>query len=164
MGKKPILDIKIEANGPAVHMAGENGEVLMIPFKGSVNSDIFRGIVEPCGVDTQVVNAAHVRHMSARYMLTGKDADGNACHIYVENNGWFDDFTKSMPFHTVPTFYTDSPRLAAYLHRTGGVPAPNPVRGRGRGRSGWPAHLLLRDRPWEGVTWRRIASSAWASR
>jgi len=116
MDKHPVLNIKIEANGPAVHMAGENGEVLMIPFKGSVDSEIFKGIVEPCGVDTQVVNAAHVRHMSARYMLTGMDADGNACHIYVENNGWFDDLTKSMPFHTVPTFYTDSPKLAAYLH------------------------------------------------
>ena len=114
MDKKPILDIRIEANGPAVHMQGENGEVLMIPFKGSVDSEIFKGIVEPCGVDTQVVNAAHVRHMSARHMLTG--TDGNDCHIYVENNGWFDDLTKAMPFHTVPTFYTDSPKLAAYLH------------------------------------------------
>ena len=117
MMAKPILDIRIEANGPAVQMNGENGEVLMIPFKGSVNSDIFKGIVEPCGVDTQVVNAAHVRHMSARYMLTGKDVDGKDCHIYVENNGWFDDLTKFMPFHTVPTFYTDSQKLTAYLHR-----------------------------------------------
>lgn len=58
-----------------------------------------------------------MRHMSARYMLTGRDADGNDCHIYVENNGWFDDLHKSMPFRTVPTFYTDSPRLAGYLHR-----------------------------------------------
>ena len=117
MNRKPVLDIKIEANGPAVHMAGENGEVLMIPFKGRVDGDIFRGVVEPCGVDTQLVNAAHVRHMSARYMLSGTDADGRAWHIYVENNGWFDDFAHTMPFHTVPTFYTDSPRLAAYLHR-----------------------------------------------
>ena len=36
-------------------MADESAEVLMIPFKGSVDSDIFKGIVEPCGVDTQVV-------------------------------------------------------------------------------------------------------------
>ena len=117
MKDKPVLDIRIEANGPAVSMKGENGEVLMIPFRGSVDSGIFRGVVEPCGVDTQVVNAARVRHMSARYMLTGTDADGNACHIYVENNGWFDDDRQSMPFRTVPTFCTDSPKLAAYLHR-----------------------------------------------
>jgi len=35
MKRKPTLDIRIEANGPAVHMKGENGEVLMIPFKGN---------------------------------------------------------------------------------------------------------------------------------
>lgn len=116
MKQKPVMDIKIEANGPAVHLQGENGEVLMVPFKGSVKSDLFNGIVEPCGVDTQVVNAAHVRHMSARYMLTGKDSTGQDAHIYVENNGWFDDLTKTMPFHTVPTFYTDSKALAPYLH------------------------------------------------
>lgn len=114
---KPVFDIKIEFNGPAVQMKGENAEVVMIPFKGSVKGDLFNGVVEPCGVDTQVVNAARVRHMSARYMLTGRDADGNDCHIYVENNGWFDERHRSMPFRTVPTFYTDSPSLAPYLHR-----------------------------------------------
>ena len=117
MDKKPILDIRIEANGPAVHMTGENGEVDMIPFKGSVDSEIFRGIVEPCGVDTQVVNAAGVRHMSARYMLTGTDAAGEACHIYVANDGWFDGGDVTMPFRTVPAFMTDSARLAPYLHQ-----------------------------------------------
>jgi hypothetical protein len=117
MERKLIMSIKIEANGPAVHMKGENAEVLMIPFKGSVESDIFTGIVEPCGVDTQIVNAAGVRHMSARYMLTGKDAEGNDAHIYIDNNGWFDDLTKTMPFRTVPTIYTDSPYLAPFLHR-----------------------------------------------
>ena len=117
MERKPIMDIKIEANGPMVELQGENAQVLMVPFKGTVKSELFNGIVEPCGVDTQVVNAAHVRHMSARYMLTGKDAALQDAHIYVENNGWFDDLTKTMPFHTVPTFYTDSAALAPYLHR-----------------------------------------------
>ena len=116
MDRKPIMDIKIEANGPAIHLQGENGEVLMVPFKGSIKSDLFNGIVEPCGVDTQIVNAANVRHMSARYMLSGKDSAGQDAHIYVENNGWFDDLTKTMPFHTVPTFYTDSKALAPYRH------------------------------------------------
>ena len=119
MDKKPILDIKIETNGPALHMKGKGIEVDMIPFKGHVAAcDFFTGIVEPCGVDTQVVNAAHVRHMSARYMLTGKDSTGADCHIYIENNGWFDDLHETMPFRTVPTFYTDSPALSAYLHRS----------------------------------------------
>ncbi|MBQ6987417.1 MAG: DUF3237 family protein [Oscillibacter sp.] len=117
MEKTPVLDIRIEANGNAVHLKGEAGEVDMIPFKGTAEGTLFRGIVEPCGVDTQTVNAAGVRHMSARYMLTGADADGRETRIYVENNGWFDDRTKTMPFHTVPTFLTDNPKLAPYLHR-----------------------------------------------
>ena len=116
MEKKAVMDLKIEFNGPVLNMKGEVAEVLMIPFKGSVKGDVFNGIIEPCGVDTQIVNAVSVRHMSARYLLTGKDSAGKDAHIYVENNGWFDDRTKTMPFHTVPTFYTDSAALAPYLH------------------------------------------------
>ena len=117
MRNKPIFDIHIEFNGQSVQLKGENAEVVMIPFRGTVKSDLFSGIVEPCGVDTQVVNAAGVRHMSARYMLTGTDSDGQEAHIYVENNGWFSgEF--HMPFATVPTFYTDSRVLAPYLHTT----------------------------------------------
>ena len=120
MERKPILDVKVEfENFKPVSMEGENGSVVMIPFSGTVKGEIFEGIVEPCGVDTQVKNAAGIRHMSARYMLTGKDKAGQDAHIYVENNGWFDENTgkMTMPFHTVPTFYTDSKVLAPYLHR-----------------------------------------------
>ena len=120
MEKKPIMDLKIDFNGPVLKMQGAVAEVVMIPFKGSVKSEIFNGIIEPCGVDTQVVNAAHVRHMSARYMLTGKDNTGADCHIFVENNGWFDESAApaGTSFRTVPTFYTDSAALAPYLHST----------------------------------------------
>lgn len=117
MERKLVFDIAIESNGPAVHLSSETGAVDMIPFGGTVRGEIFQGIVEPCGVDTQVLNQAGVRHMSARYMLTGKDSAGNGTHIYVENNGWMEDAHPSMPFHTVPTFITDSPLLAPYLHR-----------------------------------------------
>ena len=117
MDREPVLDIRIESNGPAVRLQGENGEVLMIPFKGSAKGPLFNGIVEPCGVDTQVVNAAGVRHMSARYMLTGTDLRGSETHIYIENNGWFEEGRGSAPFRTVPVFRTDSPALAPYLHR-----------------------------------------------
>lgn len=82
-----------------------------------MKGEIFNGSVEDSGVDTQIVNEAHVRHISARYMLTGKDQSGQEAHIYVENNGWFDDLHKTMPFHTVPVFYTDSAALSPYLCR-----------------------------------------------
>ena len=85
---------------------------------GTVSGPVFEGRVEPCGVDTQVLNAAGVRHMSARYMLTGRAKapyEERDCHIYVENNGWFAGDAQ-MPFRTVPRFLTDHPGLAALLH------------------------------------------------
>jgi len=114
----PILEIHVETD-PAgtVTLTGEIGSVRMIPFKGTVTGPVFGGIVEPCGVDTQITNQNEVRHMSARYMLTGKDRDGRDCRIYVENNGWFTDGARPTPFKTVPTFITDSPLLAPLLHR-----------------------------------------------
>ena len=115
---EPVLEICVQTD-PAgtVTLSGEIGTVKMIPFKGTVQGSIFNGIVEPCGVDTQITNQNEVRHMSARYMLTGQDKTGQACHIYIENNGWFTDGARPVPFMTVPTFITDSKALAPYLHR-----------------------------------------------
>lgn len=63
--------------------------------------------------------------MSARYMLEGFDKNGEKCRIYIDNNGWFSS-EMAMPFKTIPTFFTDSKALAAYLHsnkfRTEGHP------------------------------------------
>lgn len=117
MGRKLVFDIRVVLDSPSLHLKGENGEVEMLPFHGSVKGELFSGIVEPCGVDTQIVNAAGVRHMSARYMLTGQDCKGKESHIYVENNGWTQEGDQTVPFRTVPVFYTDSPNLAPYLHR-----------------------------------------------
>ena len=77
-GKEAILDLLIQTD-PAgtVELEGEIGKVRMIPFSGTVSGPLFQGIIEPSGVDTQVTNAADVRHMSARYMLTGKDHTGS---------------------------------------------------------------------------------------
>ena len=115
---KPILEVHVQTD-PAgtVTLTGELGTVKMIPFQGTAEGPVFSGIVEPCGVDTQITNQNEVRHMSARYMLTGHDSSGAACHIYIENNGWFTDGARPVPFKTVPTFITDSAILAPYLHR-----------------------------------------------
>lgn len=115
---EPILEVYVQTNpASTVMLIGEIGTVKMIPFKGYVRGPIFSGIVEPCGVDTQIINQNEVCHMSARYMLTGQDRTGTACHIYIENNGWFTDGARPVPFKTVPTFITDSKALAPYLHR-----------------------------------------------
>ena len=115
---EPALVILVDVDRPnIVEFDSEIGHVKLVPFKGTVDCALFKGIVEPCGVDTQVTNQNEVRHMSARYVLTGKDADGQDCHIYVENNAWFTDGAQPKPFRTVPTFITDSKRLAPYLHR-----------------------------------------------
>lgn len=114
----PVLDVHV-LTGDAVQLdAGAAGSVVMIPFRGTVTGTVFEGIVEPCGVDTQVVNAAGVRRMSARYMLTGRALppyEGD-CHIYIENNGWFTG-APALPFTTVPTFITDHEGLRELLSR-----------------------------------------------
>ena len=116
---EPILEVLVQLNSEGtVELESEIGHVAMLPFSGMVQGPLFQGIVEPCGVDTQVTNPNDVRHMSARYMLTGKDREGKNCHIYVENNGWFMSGDLPRPFRTVPTFMTDSNCLAPYLHST----------------------------------------------
>ena len=117
MDSKPVLEVKVDISNPGIRMKTELGDVSMIPFAGRVQGELFTGIIEPWGVDTQVLNQIGIRHMSARYMLSGKDREGNDCHIYVENNGWLLDDKPSRTFKTVPTFYTDSELLAPYLHR-----------------------------------------------
>ena len=114
-----VLEILVHTD-PAgiVELAGELGTVKMIPFSGTVSGPYFQGAIEPCGVDTQITNACEVRHMSARYMLSGTDHTGCACHIYVENNGWFTDGAHPRPWTSVPTFLTDSSALAPLLHKS----------------------------------------------
>ncbi len=128
MADKLILEIKVTIDPAEVSaFKGPAGEVVCIPFGGEAEGEIFRGKVRPGAVDTQRVNLAGVRHMSARYVLDGTDSAGEHCSIFIENNGWFE--SASMPFKTVPTFLTDSKTLAPYLHA-------NKFRGEGHPREG----------------------------
>ena len=116
--KKLILQIRVTIDpGEISSLSGPGGDVLLIPFGGTVTGEIFTGRVCPGGVDVQRVNLSGVRHMLARYMLEGTDRAGEPCRIYVENNGWFTDGEIRGAFKTVPTFMTDSRELAPYLHR-----------------------------------------------
>lgn len=128
MADKLIMEVLVDMAPEDVSvLKTDRIEVVVIPFTGTVRGEIFNGSVCKGGVDTQRVNLSGVRHMSARYMLTGKDYTGADCKIFVENNGWFENI--SSPFKTVPTFLTDSAALAPYLHR-------NCFRGEGHPREG----------------------------
>ncbi len=121
-GEKPVLELLVQTRpDEVVEMESELGHVKMIPFSGTVSGALFQGVIEPCGVDTQVTDAAGVRHMSARYMLTGIDFTGTDCHIYVENDAWFTNGERPKPWRSVPCFRTDSAALAPILHRSGFV-------------------------------------------
>jgi hypothetical protein len=126
MPDKLIFEVMVEIDPKQIsQLKGPAGEVIMIPFGGTVAGEIFNGRVLPGGVDTQTVDQNGVRHMSARYMLDGADKNGEKCHIYIDNNGWFTG-EMAMPFKTIPIFFTDSKALAPYLHsnkfRTEGHP------------------------------------------
>ena len=128
MADKLIMEVLVDIDGKKVSaLKGPAGEVVMIPFGGTVQGEIFNGVVCPGGVDCQRVNLTGVRHMCARYMLEGTDSAGEKCHIFVDNNGWFNGMQS--PFQTVPTFMTDSKTLAPYLHQ-------NKFRGEGHPREG----------------------------
>ena len=113
-----ILDLLVQTDAEGiVELESTAGRVRMIPFSGTVTGPLFQGRIEPCGVDTQITNAADVRHMSARYMLTGVDHTGSPCHIDVQNEAWFSDGARPRPWHSVPTFITDSAVLAPILQQ-----------------------------------------------
>ena len=129
MGHKMIMEFNVSINDADItQMTTKNGEVLYIPFTGSVESELFCGTIRPGAADIQVVNPAGVRHMCAKYIFVGKDRAGNDCHLYVENNGYSARGEMKMPFEATPTFWTDSPELADYLHgahfRAEGHPSP----------------------------------------
>lgn len=131
MNDRLIFEVTVDIDPAQIsQLKGPAGEVIMIPFTGTVKGEIFNGRVLPGGVDTQIVNQNGVRHMSARYMLEGVDKAGQTCRIYIDNNGWFPS-EMTMPFKTIPTFFTDSKALADYLHsnkfRTEGHARPGGV-------------------------------------
>ena len=111
------MELLVQTNPDGiVELKNELGSVRMIPFSGTATGPWFHGIIEPCGVDTQITNAADVRHMSARYMLTGEDYTGKPCHIFVQNEAWFTDGARPKPWRSVPSFLTDSMALAHIFH------------------------------------------------
>lgn len=116
MNDKMIMEFKISIDRSQITtMEGPGKKVTFIPFGGTVESELFCGTIRPGAADVQVTNAAGIRHMCAQYIFEGKDFNGNPCHLFVENNGYFERGSQPRPFEACPTFLTDSPALAEYL-------------------------------------------------
>lgn len=104
---KEILTILILIT-QAHHVEDGQKGVTMINFDGKAKSEYFEGEVLKGGVDTQTHWTKDSTTLSARYMLKGKDAEGNDCSVFIENNGCF---CPSGDGTTTPRIITDSPVL-----------------------------------------------------
>ena len=91
---------------PALSVKGKTMEIVMIPFTAAASGAYFTGTVEGEGVDTQTITCGEAR-LSARYLLKGTDARGQACRVFIENNG-------SRREGFTPHLVSDSPLLQAF--------------------------------------------------
>ncbi len=109
------INVKIES---AIDMKNDNGDaVVMILFTGNAEGRYFEGEILPGGVDTQVIGKYGDRHtLSARYMLEGKDNEGESCKIYIENNGNINNRLQGLLFRTYPKIITNSKALDFLNH------------------------------------------------
>lgn len=116
---KPVMSFEIHADPEEItEMECPYGSVSIIPFHAKVDSELFCGETLPGAADVQQENAAGLRRMSARYAFRGTDCNGNACTLFVENEGWFRGEEKhSNVIHTFPLMLCDSPVIGDYLAR-----------------------------------------------
>ena len=101
-----LMEIRVEC-GEAVSVRGQETAVVMVPFTGTTEGPYFQGKTVGTGVDTQRIGEDGAARLSARYMLEGTDAAGNACRIYIENEGNGQE-------GFIPRIVTDSPLLKGW--------------------------------------------------
>ncbi|MGN7765635.1 DUF3237 family protein [Paenibacillus sp. 22594] len=108
-----VLTVHVEIGNTHELRNNDGDSVVMISFTGTVTGKYFEGTVLDGGVDTQIIGAFGNRHsLSARYMLQGRDYTGQACKIYIENNGEINKKLKTLLFRTSPKMITDSKALS----------------------------------------------------
>ena len=114
---KPVMSFEIHADPHEItEMECPYGSISIIPFHAKLESDLFCGETLPGAVDVQQENAAGLRQMSARYAFRGRDFKGNACTLFIENEGWMKHTEKhSNVIHTFPLLLCDSPVISSYL-------------------------------------------------
>ncbi|MBQ7277625.1 MAG: hypothetical protein IJR17_00250 [Clostridia bacterium] len=99
-----LLDISITLLEPR-QVAGEGLRVVLLPFLAEANGPLFWGKTLQEGVDTQFHYADGRVHLSARYLLEGRDGEQNACRLFIQNEG-------TDPLCCRPVICTDSRELA----------------------------------------------------
>ena len=114
---EPVMIFKVFADNSEVSdLQCPWGSVTMIPFRATVESELFTGETRPGAVDVQIENAGYSRHMCAKYMFVGKDREGNECRLFVENDSHLHPIMRNEPyFDGCPMLLTDSPVLGEYL-------------------------------------------------
>ena len=99
----PLLTINVSCK-ESIEIKGHRQTVVMIPFDGTAEGGRFSGKVIGLGYDTQKITPDGKCMLSARYVLEGKDASGNACRVFIENESREDG-------KILPQITTDSPAL-----------------------------------------------------
>lgn len=106
--KQEVLKLFIDVEA-FDEVKGNTGDVLLISFRGHVDCELFKGVIEKNGVDTQIQYHGKQRTLSARYIVNGEDKTGSKCHIFIENNGVINENGQIV---TTPRIITDSKELA----------------------------------------------------
>ncbi len=92
--------------------------VTFIPFTGYTDSPYFKGEIMPGAADVQVTDASGMKHLCAKYIFKGTDAEEKLCHLFVENNGYFPEHGSRKEYlEACPRFITDSQYLNEMLMR-----------------------------------------------
>lgn len=113
----PIMTFRVYVdNNDVSNLECAYGAVTMIPFRATVESELFTGETLPGAVDCQIENPGMYRNMCAKYMFKGVDSAGNDCMLFVQNDSWLHPIMKDEPhFDGCPMFLTDSPVIGEYL-------------------------------------------------
>lgn len=106
MEEKLLFKVNVHLTGN-FFIEGHAQNVCMLPFTGDAEGDYFNGNIIAVAADTQYLEKQGGFSISARYMLEGKDCEGNDCRVFIENNG------KSLD-ECYPKMITDSPVLGKY--------------------------------------------------
>ncbi len=101
-----LFDVYVDITD-TISVKGKLHDICMLSFTGEARGRYFNGTVNGSGIDTQYISKSGHMILSARYMLVGKDINGNECRCFIENNGSFDD-------GFIPEIVTDSPALSEF--------------------------------------------------